>query len=292
MVSVLGCSEPSRAPAAPGDAATATGDVTAEDAATPEVATEDTATRDVASSDDASPEDTLGSDAASDAAPAERRVLFIGNSYTYVNDLPGLLVQLAATSGVPPKLIAESITVGGATLESHWTTGTAQARIDERGWYAVVLQGQSVEPVFPGSTFAAYALKFAARTTAAGALPVFFGTWARASGDAVYGEPWSGGTADAMQDRLTAAYSAAATKGAGVVAKVGEGFRLSLKTRPSLALHASDGSHPSLAGTYLAACVFYRQLAGKPLPATATTPAGLAEPDASFLRGIASALPP
>lgn len=233
--------------------------------------------------------DSAPAEASSDAAetgPSERRVLFIGNSYTYVNDLPAVLAKLSEAS--TPRLVTQSVTVGGATLENHWTTGTATARIDEKGWYAVVLQGQSVEPILPGSTFATYAQKLADRATAAGAWPVFYGTWARAAGDPLYAETWSGGTPDAMQDELTAAYGAAATAGKAGIAKVGEAFRISLKERPAVVLHQTDGSHPTVAATWLAACVFYGVLAGKPVPTTAIVPSGVSADDATWLRGVAA----
>jgi len=272
FVFALGCAGSERAPLAGAPETLETG----VDAGT------DSASTDSAAAADAPAE------ASFDAAVAERRVLFIGNSYTYVNDLPKLVADLSTTSGLSPRLVTESVTVGGATLQDHWNGGTATARIDETKWYAVVLQGQSVEPILPGSTFASYAKKLADRTTTASALPVFYGTWARASGDAVFAETWSGGTPEAMQDKLTAAYSSAATAGKGVLAKVGEAFRTSLKEKPTLALHVDDKSHPSIAGTYLAACVFYGVLAGRPVPDVSSVPTGLAGADATHLRGVAA----
>ena len=54
-----------------------------------------------------------------DAGPATLHVLFIGNSYTYVNDLPGMLQHISETAGVPPNILTQQVTVGGATLASH-----------------------------------------------------------------------------------------------------------------------------------------------------------------------------
>src|ERR1700734_3192916 len=52
-----------------------------------------------------------------DAGPSALNVLFIGNSYTYVNDLPGMLSQIAATAGTPPTIKTAEVVQGGATLE-------------------------------------------------------------------------------------------------------------------------------------------------------------------------------
>ena len=50
------------------------------------------------------------------AAERPRRVLFVGNSYTYANDMPGWVTRLAESSALPPQLETSSETAGGATL--------------------------------------------------------------------------------------------------------------------------------------------------------------------------------
>lgn len=230
------------------------------------------------------------SDATTVDAPSvvRLRVLFIGNSYVYVNDLPEKLRRIAETAGVPPVIETEQVVVGGATLQSHWDTGDAQKKIDDKTWTHVVLQGQSLEPLFQPAIFDKYALSFGERIETALARPTFFATWARAEGDASFASSWSGGTPSAMQDKLTAAYRDVAAKHASaVVVAVGESFRLSLKERPLLALHSEDKSHPTVAGTYLAACTFYVALTGKKVPAASAAPPEIAATDVAFLRSIA-----
>src|SRR5262245_48262243 len=51
-----------------------------------------------------------------DAGGPTLHLLFIGNSYTYVNDLPHVLERIAATAGVPPKIASEQVVVGAAAL--------------------------------------------------------------------------------------------------------------------------------------------------------------------------------
>ncbi len=68
-------------------------------------------------------------------------VLFIGNSYTFVNNLPGLLIELAAHEAKP--IDAEIVAFGGARLADHWTQGQALAAIRRERWDYVVLQEQS-----------------------------------------------------------------------------------------------------------------------------------------------------
>jgi hypothetical protein len=224
-----------------------------------------------------------------DGGPSMLRLLFIGNSYVFVNDLPLVLRRIAATAGVPPLIDTQEVTVGGALLFDHWTTGTAQARIAERGWTHVVLQGQSVEPLLDPGYFTDYAQRFGDVTVDAGAVPTFYATWARTAGGPVYAEAWSGGTPDAMQDGLTQAYVTVARRWPGsLVVKVGEAFRLVTHEHPELALLQSDGSHPTLEGTYLAACVFYVVLTGRDVPAQSEAPAGVGTSTVELLRATAS----
>lgn len=224
-----------------------------------------------------------GVDGGRDAGWATLRVLFIGNSYTSVNDLPGMLQQIAATAGVSPLISTEQLTMGGATLASHWV-GPAQSRINERQWSHVVLQGQSLEPLFDPSGFETYADQFAALIVDAGAQPTWYVTWARAAApDAGY---WYPGGPEEMQDRLTQEYDKAALPWPqSLLSCVGEAFGASLRAHPEITLHQADLSHPTVAGTYLAACTFYTALTGNPVPAVSVIPNGLTANEAALLRG-------
>lgn len=226
----------------------------------------------------------------SDAGPSALRVLFIGNSYTYVNDLPGMLEQIAATAGVPPAITTDEVVEGGATLEQHWNEGNAQAKIDEGGWTHVVVQGQSIEPLpyFDG-TFSTYAQMFDDLIVQAGAQPTLFVTWARAEGDSIYtpsGQAYV--NPEHMQDALTDAYVDVAGRTPGaMLACVGEAFRRTRAQYPEIVLQQADLSHPTVAGTYLAASTFYVALTGNAVPPSSMVPAGLDGGDAAKLRDVA-----
>ncbi|MEJ1935593.1 hypothetical protein WDZ92_35820, partial [Nostoc sp. NIES-2111] len=70
------------------------------------------------------------------------RVLFLGNSYTYFNDLPGMVSKLAATSG-GRKIDAKSVTRGGANLSELWSVTNGVETLRSGEWDVVVLQEQS-----------------------------------------------------------------------------------------------------------------------------------------------------
>src|SRR5690242_19588469 len=78
-------------------------------------------------------------------AAAALNVLFIGNSFTARNDLPGLIARLAAARG--KRLEHRLITAGGASLRRHWNTGQALAAMRKDRYDFVVLQEQSTLPV-------------------------------------------------------------------------------------------------------------------------------------------------
>jgi len=179
------------------------------------------------------------------------RVLFVGNSYTMSHDLPGLVEQIAVAAASPRPLATHTVGFPGYSLEQHWERGDALLAIQQGPWDLVVLQDHSLQTISaPGALFEA-ARSFGAAINSAGAQALFFVTWARRD-------------VPSMQDGITLAYSRAAAQVGGRLAPVGPAWQRSLAKRPALALHDDDGSHPSPAGTYLAACVFYSTLFGRP----------------------------
>jgi hypothetical protein len=71
-------------------------------------------------------------------------ILFIGNSYTMANDLPGTFTQLACSGGhaVETGLAAE----GGWKLSDHAASSKTLDMIKQQKWDVVVLQDQSEVP--------------------------------------------------------------------------------------------------------------------------------------------------
>jgi hypothetical protein len=184
-------------------------------------------------------------------------VLFVGNSYTFVNDLPGTVSLLAAAGGHPidTAMLAE----GGWTLAQHLSAPETGTQLQPGRWNYVILQEQSEIPASVSarlSTMYPAARQLVSRIRASGAVPMLFLTWGHRDG-----WPQAGfQTFSAMQDQLTAGYLGIAHELQIGVAPVGEAWRQARMTSPSLALWQADGSHPTTQGTYLAACVFYATL--------------------------------
>lgn len=203
------------------------------------------------------------------------RVLFIGNSYTAANDLPSVVRELgAATPGAGVQV--EAIAPGGALLVNHWSTPETRARVESGEFGVVVLQGQSVEPMTESETFNHYVSKFSGAVRGAGARPVWFATWARREGDALYTE-FPGFFRDPafMTSELDFRYVSAAGQTKDVVARVGAAWEIARTELPEIALYAEDGSHPSPEGTLLAACVLFPWITGRPAQLPQPPPLGV-----------------
>lgn len=184
-------------------------------------------------------------------------VLFIGNSYTFANDLPGLLVKLS-TAGRQRRIVTAMEAPGGCTLEQHVRDGRAGKAIASRPWDYVVLQEQSQIPVVAPERMLEWGPKLDEAVRERGARSLLFQTWARA------GQPDMQPPLVAAYDRLARTCNGARGAEGGVtVVPVGEAWRLALADDPPPALHVADGSHPSPAGTYLAACTFYAVIHGR-----------------------------
>ena len=185
---------------------------------------------------------------------ASLRVLFIGNSYTYVNDLPNTFARLAAAGG--HKVETGMAASGGWTLAMHANSPETLAKLRSSQWDFVVLQEQSEIPSMEASRL--HAMYPAARTLVQDvrdhhAVPLFFMTWGHRAGLK------ESGLADyeSMQAQLDQGYTGIAKELKVQAVPVGDAWRQVKRTSASLELWQADGSHPTVQGTFLAACVFY-----------------------------------
>lgn len=193
---------------------------------------------------------------------AQTRVLFIGNSYTAVNNLPQLTADCALSIGFAgfPMEIASS-TPGGTTFQVHTTNATSQSLINQGNWDYVVLQEQSQLPSFPDAQVAAECFPFAAtlneQILAADscAETIFYMTWGRQNGDASNCASWPPVcTYEGMDSLLNLRYRQMAIDNEAILSPVGALWNYIRTNYPEINLYAADGSHPSLEGTYAAAC--------------------------------------
>ena len=219
-------------------------------------------------------------------------VLFLGNSYTYFNNLPEMVLAIS-TALDGPVVRGAGHTHGGQTLRGHLDDGHVPGALSagpERGgdWEWVLLQEQS--------TLGAEYDGESGTLGSAGARPALYMTWAK----------------EAVPDQsetIAQAYHSIGNELGLPVANVGEAWAEVRRLRPDFSLFLDDGSHPNGAGSYLAACVIYamvtgqspvgapRQLAGAPWdyagPVESSSPTvlvSLSADDARFLQGVAASL--
>lgn len=199
-----------------------------------------------------------------------RSLLFIGNSLTYVNDLPAMVAKVAEAAD-------DSVRVGmvaGPNLAviDHVNGATdAVAQIGRGGWSFVVLQQGPTPAGVCRDTLVIAAMRLAPHINRVEARAVLFLPWARRQ------------FPQSLESAGQSAALAARAVG-GVVAPIGIAWKDALSADPTAPLYGSDGYHPAPAGTLLAALTLYDRLFGRDvrdipveslaaLPAVPLTPA-------------------
>jgi hypothetical protein len=206
--------------------------------------------------------------------------------------MPGMISSLANADG--NTLIKDQYTPGGYTFQGHSTNPLTLSKIANNTWDFVVLQEQSQLPSFPWSQVNSDVFPYAEilcdsiRSANECAIPLFFSTWGRRDGD----PQWDSiNTFDKMNARLLHAYTTMADLNSGMIAPIGVGFNHVQDDGTSPITHTSlysvDGSHPSVYGTYLAACVFYEIIFDSSSIGNTFVPAAITGQEATYLQGVA-----
>jgi hypothetical protein len=190
------------------------------------------------------------------------RVLLVGNSYTKFNLLHMLLAKVAdGASG--PRLHVDVEARGGYSLRMHLKSRTALIKIKNGHYSHVVLQGHSLSAVDHPDELAEDAERFNAAIAASGSRTVLYETWARKPNTSLYRKHSFVRTFDDMVRRIDTTYLGIARRLHVELAPVGGAFVRAFRSEPGVQLWGSDGSHPTLAGSYLAACVLYGAITGR-----------------------------
>ena len=218
-------------------------------------------------------------------------VLFIGNSFTLVNNLPLVFERLATTK----KVKSHTSAWGAATFNSHWNSISTRELLMSRNWTVVVLQEQSAfladipKNYIPRSiAYSAKLYDLASHYTTRVAL---FETWGYKNGNPTF-QTGLDDTYDKMQVRLKTGYEATQTalllqhkqNTSAFVVYAGETWRTAMKR---FVLHKQDDMHPTPHGTYLAACMFYSTLFNESPVGKSYTIKGVSRKHARILQRIA-----
>jgi hypothetical protein len=176
---------------------------------------------------------------------AEVKILFIGNSLTYTNDLPALVANEAKKRKIVIK--TEMIAYPNYALEDHWNDGKIQVLIEKGGFdYVVVQQGPSSQAEGREMLFS-YGLKIATICKKANTRLAFFMVWPAKANLHTF-------------DGVIANYKDAAVKSEAILCPVGEAWKKYIETTADFSYYGDDGFHPSLKGSEVAAQIIADKL--------------------------------
>jgi hypothetical protein len=176
------------------------------------------------------------------------RVLYIGNSLTYSNDLPAIVAEIGKQEGL--EITYLSMVIGGYSLEDHWNEGSAQKGIIAGNYDFVVLQqGPSALPESQ-VLLLAYAEKFASVSRGTKTKTLLYMVWP--SGDRSFD-----------LDNVIYSYTQAAASTGSLLAPAGLAWKNAWQVDSSLPLYSGDNFHPSVMGSLLAALTVYGAITSK-----------------------------
>ena len=189
-------------------------------------------------------------------------VLFIGNSFTFYNDLPGIFRNMASAAGYD--VFTDSIAYGGYYLRQFTDTESGSevyGKLNSNRWDYVIIQEQSRNPLSDREDFYTNARILIEHIREIGAIPVLYQTWAYKNGSEKLEK--TGLSYDEMYAGLKDAYEELGNETNTEVVPVGTAFYQCAAEYPDIDIYdKKDNYHPSAEGSYLASCVFFYKLLG------------------------------
>ena len=199
-------------------------------------------------------EGTGGQDPVPDPS-ATVRILFVGNSLTYFNDMPSMVKALADSLGIAGVQTAQ-VAKPDYALEDHWNDGQARRVIEKGGWHWVVMQQGPSAVLANRANLRAWVQTFAPLIREKGGEPALF-------------QPWPQLVNFADFNASAESYRLAAEDVDGRLLAAGNAWRAAWVVDPNLPFYDPDGLHPSVTGSYAVALtvfggIFRRSVVGAP----------------------------
>ena len=214
---------------------------------------------------------------------AEKNVLFVGNSYTMA--MARIFAEISKAGGQTGR--HEQVTFGGVQLRQHLEKGNAVKLIESAHWDYVILQEQGQTPGLPVGQVkemmdpAVEKLLAICKTNKA--QPLLYCHWAREAGDKAN---YPDDTYEKSRDRMNATFTRLNREQGITLCQVSNAWDIVKTKHPAINLYAGDRHHPSAAGSYLAACLFYGQIF-QVSPQNLPTVKGVDAEQAKILRDVA-----
>jgi len=218
---------------------------------------------------------------------ARKKVLMIGNSFTYFYGVPLMLQEIAFSQGL--ELDINASLKGGQSFRDHSKLVMTMTNCSMETYDYAFLQGQSQEPAVFATDMAVHRdIRFALcdlcdviRSLSPDCNIYVENTWAYGSGNC-----GGFGSLEKFDELLAQGTAKIATASRSNITPVGQAFAAVRAEGNPVNLLGNDDKHQSLAGSYLKACVEYLVISGKPFKGEVPS-CGLSATDASYLRKIA-----
>lgn len=201
------------------------------------------------------------------------RILFVGNSLTYFNDLPAMVEAFADSAGIAGVQV-EQVAKPDYSLEDHWNDGQARRVIEAGGWHWVVMQQGPSAVLANRANLRQWVGTFSTLIRAKGGEPALYQVWPQFVNFSDF-------------DASAESYRLAALDVNGLLLAAGNAWRAAWSRNAATPLYASDGLHPSLQGSYQAALTIFGGIFHRPVVGL---PRGLTIPGGTFQLTVAQAL--
>lgn len=213
-----------------------------------------------------------------------QRMLFLGHSYTYYNDMPAMVAKMADSAGSPVRYDISMSAFPNATLEDHWNNRKTRELLAKGGWYRVIAQPEGgLSHRGPDSGMFVNGSRLLAGT--AEQPPAIIISWEAT--EAFCQKHYS------MSRAQVAAVAGENLRGLAIatgsdVIDIGRVWDRVAAAELPFSLY-KDGNHPSLEGSYLAALVVYAGLSHADVTQVTYVPWSMSGSDAKLLRERAQA---
>lgn len=204
-----------------------------------------------------------------------QKILYIGNSYTYLNDTPAMMDSMAKAHGFTPEI--SKFTKGGATMKYHINNETCRSLVEVGNYDYVIIQSQSVQPALVGTPEGIPIMEEMmnminyVRKHNKNAKILLQITWGREHGnDGLQNKDFYKKHTEIFVNYDT--MQTALNKGTRVMAYIfnadgvidtGKVWTYMRKKHSDIYLYGKDGSHPGYNGSYLATCTIFTHIYNK-----------------------------
>ena len=179
------------------------------------------------------------------ATDSAKTILFIGNSLTYANDIPGLVAQLGKENGA--EITTEMIAHPDYTLEDHWNSGQLQNYLAGKHYDFVIVQQGACGPDDDRIILMDFGTRISRLCKKNNSRLAFFMVWPDFSNLHTF-------------DRVIRNYNDAAIATNALLCPIGQLWRQHFLETGNYSYYSSDKFHPSKKGSKVAALIIFETL--------------------------------